>query len=232
LWLTRTELAYLFVLGAMAIVAPVATVCILLPLLVLRMLQGRSKSPMRGRTASAAFFLAIGLAYLLLEMTLLSRLTYLIGDPVQTAALTIASFLVLSGVGSLLAQRMHRPSSRRVRWLMIALVAAGLVQMLLANPISSAAGSFAFPIRALVAVGVIAPVALLMGFPMPLALARLEKSQPALLPWVWGANGFASVFAAPLATAISMSWGFGVTSVIALTLYLMAALTFAYLPEN
>ncbi len=38
------------------------------------------------RAPTASYFAAIGLAYILMEMTFLSRLTLLLGDPVQTAA--------------------------------------------------------------------------------------------------------------------------------------------------
>ncbi|KKL64755.1 hypothetical protein LCGC14_2161850, partial [marine sediment metagenome] len=51
-------------------------------------------TPRRG--ATVGYFAAIGLAYLLVEMTCLSRLTHLMGDAVLAAAVTISAFLLLS----------------------------------------------------------------------------------------------------------------------------------------
>ena len=73
LWLTRTELAYLFVLAA-AVSVTVAAVAMILPLALVRVAQGR-----RGGWATAAYFGCLGLGYLLLEMTFLAHLTLLIG---------------------------------------------------------------------------------------------------------------------------------------------------------
>jgi hypothetical protein len=229
-WVTRAELAFLFVLGAMLIVVPVAAACILLPLLFLR----RSPGPRRrgGTLATAAYFAFLGLAYLLLEMTLLSRLTTLIGDPVRTAALTIATFLLGSGIGSALAQRWGHASLRAVAIFMAGIVVVGLVQLLVIGAVTRSAGSFPLAGRCLVAVVLVGPLALLMGFPMPLGLTRLEGGEATLLPWAWGVNGFASVLAAPLAAAVGMRWGHRAAAVSALVLYAAAALVFRRIPGN
>ncbi len=110
LWLTRTELAFLFVLTAAAVVTVVGAMLTVVPLLLLRDVRHAA-----GRSATVLYFAAIGLAYLLLEMTVLSRMTHLLGDPVLAAALTISTFLTLSGLGSLLAQRIEPGRSALLR---------------------------------------------------------------------------------------------------------------------
>ena len=100
MWLTRAELAYLFVLSAAGLVATASVLLTIAPLLLLRSIR---RSPRKKVTA--AYFGAIGLGYLLLEMVVLSALTHLIGDPIHAAALTIATFLLFSGLGSMLSQR-------------------------------------------------------------------------------------------------------------------------------
>jgi hypothetical protein len=239
-WVTRAELAFLFVLGAMGIVAPVAAACILLPLLLIRLRHRPAERPAdrrRGGTlATAVYFTSLGLAYLLLEMTLLSRLTNLIGDPVQAAALTIATFLVLSGIGSGLAQRFghaHAHVSLRIAaTVMAGIIVVGVVQLLVIGVVTRSAGSLPLAGRCLVAVILVSPLALLMGFPMPLGLTRLERGRSALVPWAWGVNGFASVLAAPLAAAIGMSWGLSAAAATGLLLYAGAALVFRGIPAD
>ncbi len=65
---------------------------------------------------------------------------------------------------------------------------------------------------------------------VPLARARLDRGARELLPWAWGITGFASVLAAPLATAIGMTWGFTIAGALAMVLYLVPTILFLKLP--
>jgi hypothetical protein len=76
------------------------------------------------------------------------------------------------------------------------------------------------------AAALIAPLGLAMGMPFPLGLASLGASRPALVPWAWAVNGFASVVAAVLATVLAIHWGFTAVVILAALLYLLAADTF------
>ncbi|MDY7110514.1 MAG: hypothetical protein SYC29_17930 [Planctomycetota bacterium] len=226
LWLTRAEIAFLFVLVAMMVIAVIGAVLTIAPLLLLRTAR-RS----RGRWATVVYFAAIGLAYLLLEMTFLSRLTLWIGDPVVTAAVTIAGFLVLSGLGSLTAQRLGTRGGRVLAGLVAILILIGAVNVSMLPKAVGLVASFPEWGRCLAALVAVAPLGYLMGFPMPMGLSRVDRGAAALLPWAWGVNGFASVLAAPLATAVGMTWGFSVAAFIALVLYGVAGLVFAGLPR-
>jgi hypothetical protein len=227
LWLTRAEIAFLFVLIAMALIAVIGAALTVAPLLFLRAAR-RS----RGRSATVVYFAAIGLGYLLLEMTFLSRLTLWIGDPVVTAAVTIAGFLVLSGLGSLTAQRIGRRGGGILAAVIAALIVLVVVQLLALPPAVSVVGLLPQWGRCLAALAAVAPLGYVMGFPMPMGLARVDRGAPALVPWAWGVNGFASVLAAPLAMALGMTWGFSFAAVGALVLYALAGLTFARLPRG
>lgn len=227
LWLTRAELAFLFVLAAIGAVTVVGVVLTLLPLATLR-----GDGHVARRTATAAYFTAIGLGYLLLEMAALTRLTLIIGDPITAAAVTISSFLVLSGVGSLIAQWACRQHPGSLPAILLGVVLAATAVLMALNiriPCLLTAGAMG---RGSIAVLLMAPLAVLMGFPMPAALARLDRAAPRLLPWAWGVNGFASVLAAPLATAMGMAWGFRCVGGAAVLMYLLAAILFGRLPGN
>ncbi len=219
LWLTRSELAFLFVLAATVVVTAIGAVSIVLPLPLLR--EGRRHRG--GRLATAGYFAAIGLGYLLLEMTCLSRLTHLIGDPVRAAAVTISGFLLLSGAGSLTAQRIDRGGTRLARYVLGGVAVVGLIELFGLRFAADAAGGLGVAGRTGVALLVIAPLGFLMGFPMPLALCRLERGTPALIPWAWGINGFASVLAPPLAMVVGMTWGIIVAGLGGIVLYGAAA---------
>jgi hypothetical protein len=223
LWPTRTELALLFVLAGMAAIAAAGAVLILLPL---AFLQGLRAAP--GKIPSLAYFGCIGLAYLMLEMTFLYRMTHLVGDSVTAGAVTITSFLVFSGLGSLAAQRLRPPAGA----VAAGLVVVGISGSLLAPWLAGLVGGAPLPARVLVGSALIFPLGFLMGFPMPMGLARAGEASAALVPWAWGVNGFASVLASPLAAALAMTSGFWTAGGAALILYALAGAAFGFLPRR
>ena len=227
LWLTRLELAFLFVVVAAGAVAVAGLLLTLAPVLL-----ARSVRRSRGKLATAAYFTALGLAYLLLEMALLSRVAFLVGDPVTAAAVVLTAFLLVSGIGSALAQRVD--AARRAP---VAAAVAGIavVASLLAVALAALTGwvgGSSVAVRSGAAVVAVAPLALLMGFPMPLGLARLHRGAPSLVPLAWGVNGFASVLAAPLAVLLAMTWSYHVVTFAAVGLYVAAAVLFVTLPVH
>jgi len=220
LWLTRTELAYLFAAAATVLIGVIGAGLTFLPLLAVKRIR---RSP--GKTATAAYFVALGLAYMAIEMTALSWTARIIGEPVSAAALTIATFLLASGAGSALAQRI---TGRRRRAVWLAATGIALWVALLAAivpPLLAWVAPLPLLARALCSVGAIAPLAFCMGMPFPLGLARLDHSAPQLVPWAWAVNGFASVLAPPAATLVAMSWGWSIAAGGALAMYLLAAAT-------
>ena len=224
LWLTRTELGLLFVFAATAIAVLSGALMTLLPIGLVPEIRQAA-----GRWITAAYFAAIGLAYMTLQVSTLSHLIHLIGDPVQAGAATLAGFLLFSGAGSLAVHALGRFLEGKARYLFPCLVLAGFVEIWMGERVVAWAGLFPVEGRILVAVVAIAPLGFLMGMPMPLALRCLQRRFPALLPWAWGVNGFASVLAPPLATAVAMTWGLHSAGMCALLLYGLAAVLFGRL---
>jgi hypothetical protein len=226
LWLTRTEVALLFVIVAAMAIVVAGGMLILAPLPWVRDVHIRF-----GRTAVIVYFTALGLGYLLIELTFLMHLTRMIGDPVLSAAVTIAGFLAFSGAGSMTAPRLASTSDAGVRRLICGLAVIAALLLLASGPIVSASGALPTAARCAAALVMIAPLAFLMGFPMPLGLARLEGAAASAVPWAWGINGFASVLASPLSMIIGMMWGFALVGGAGVAMYLIAAITFARLPH-
>jgi hypothetical protein len=226
LWLTRAEVGLLFVLVAMFAVGVVALLMTILPLLFVR-----SGYAFASLAPAAGYFACLGLAYLILEIAMLSRLTHLIGSPVVAAAVTIASFLFFSGLGSLTAQRV-RMSNTALAVLVISLAVVALLCFVGTGPATRLAGGSPLWIRILIAVALTAPPSYLMGFPMPSGLTRLQHGPDQLIAWAWGVNGFTSVLAAPAATLIGMVWGFSWAALIAVALYLLAIPLYARIPTT
>ena len=217
-WLLRSELAFLFVLSTAVIVTFAGLVLILLPFAFRSDIRRAS-----GRSIAAVYFLAIGLAYLVLEIAFLSGIQRLLGDPVIGGAATVGGFLLCSGLGSLAADRIAAlPGVSLARLAMIPAVLAipvftGLILLALYG------GAWPLGLRLAAALVLIAPLAFAMGLPFPLGLRRFGTRSAALVPWAWGVNGCASVLASPLAMIIAMQWGFVLTATAAAACYVVAA---------
>ena len=218
-WLLRSELAFLFVLSAAAIVAFAGVVLILVPALVRSDIRRAS-----GRSAAATYFVALGLAYLVLEIAFLSGIQRLLGDPVTGGAATVGGFLLCSGLGSLAANRIAAlPGVSLARLAMVPAVLAipvftGLIMLNLY------VGAWPPGLRLASAMVLIAPLAFAMGLPFPLGLRWFGDRSAALVPWAWGVNGCASVLASPLAMIIAMQWGFVLTVAAGAACYVIAGI--------
>ena len=171
LWLTRTEVALLFVLAAGTVIVVVGGIMTLAPLLAIR-----RKEPTAAKGWVAAYFASIGLAYLLLELALLSRLIHWIGDPLTAAAVTIAGLLLFSGLGSLTVQRLKLSSPRWVCCLMLCLITLAVGESMVFRRYANVVGSLSQLTGCAAALLPIAPLGFLMGFPMPTALLRLGRA--------------------------------------------------------
>ena len=222
----------LLLLATLLQALPLALLLVLLPLLALpRAGAGAGeKTVHRGRVG--AYFIALGLAFMLVEIATLSRLTLLVGHPLLAATVGLAGFLLCAGGGSLYAQhllaragaeRLEVDVANTVRRVVF-VIALGMLWQFAVFTATHELGA-GWPVSARAAAGLlgIAPLAFAMGLPFALGLARLARSAPAFVPWAWGLNGCASVLAAIAALLLAMAIGLRATLLCALALYAFAA---------
>jgi hypothetical protein len=176
------------------------------------------------RGAVAAYFGSLGLAYMLLELAVFQRAILFLGEPVTTAALVFAVFLLGSGFGS--ARAPVTATRRDVAHIFLAIL-GGLVLCVAALwLLADALLTLARVPRMVVLAAAMAPLTWAMGRAFPWALRQLAGHER-WVPWAWGINGFASVVAAALATLISVQWGQPVTLAVAVGFYALAAVVAA-----
>jgi len=212
--LTLLDTGYLLLVGTLAQALPLAIVLILVPLLKLPRAERR--------VAPLIYFTCLGLAFLFVEVACLQRYSLYIGHPLIAAAIILSGFLVFAGLGSALAARLG--GGRHLRF-----VAAGIVLLLAVQIVALPPPGTALPValKAAISLAAIAPLALLMGLPFPMGLARLATEAPASIPWAWGINGCASVLSALLAALLAVHFGFTLVLASAAALYVIAAGTWS-----
>lgn len=192
---------------------------IILPARIMR----RRSLPRRGRLRVVTYFSALGLAYVLVEMVLVQKLTFFLGIPSLALAVVLCGMLVFSGLGAGLTTRFAGNPGRATM-----LACGGAAILLLAytfllDPVVGAAMMLPLPARVAITLLLLAPPALVMGMPFPTAIAAFGSKQRDLVVSAWVVNGYFSVLGSCAAVMTSISLGFGVVLTIGALAYAVAA---------
>jgi len=197
--------------AVLAMLLLISIIAVLLFLVVPLMLE-------RGHTHSSAsrllYFVAIGLGYILVEVTFIQRFVLFLGHP--TYALTVVIFLMLlaSGGGSLISRR-WTPLGRAIWLPLLAIIAALLLYVAVLPGLLDRFVGVAFPFKVLISGVLLVPLGLAMGMPFPTGLRTLaipkERSAEHSIEWAWAMNAASSVLGSVLAIVIAIEFGLNIT---------------------
>ena len=197
--------------------------------------SARDDRPRQGGAGSLLYFVALGLGYILVEVTMIQRFCLFLGHP--TYALTVVVFLMLlsSGAGSVASRRLLGATSR-VR-VVLGGIAAGVVGycFLLPLVLASLVG-LPFLVKLLLSGLLLAPLGFAMGMPFPTGLRALAASAGGAeddthIEWAWAMNAAASVLGSVLAMVLAIHFGLTVTLASGAGAYLAAGLALPLLPR-
>jgi hypothetical protein len=199
-------------------------VLILLPL---RMLARRPfQGPVRPmRALVAAYFAAIGVAFMFVEIAFIQKFVLLLHHPLYAVAVALFAFLLSAGLGSRRSQRLSDAAVQRrqaVAAPVVAIIVATLVYAAVLPRLLPLVAALPEAVRIALALALILPLGFAMGMPFPLAVRAVAALERALVPWAWGVNACASVVSAVLATLLAIHIGFTRVLLIAAVLYGLA----------
>ncbi|NUM53062.1 MAG: hypothetical protein HUU46_05410 [Candidatus Hydrogenedentes bacterium] len=184
------------------------------------------KLPRKGM--SAIYFSMLGLGFMAIEISLIQKLTLLLGYPTYSLTVTLTSMLTFAGIGSLVSSRFHG-SVVRFAAVLLTVVAASVAFYRFGLPrVTDTAIGWPLAVRIGLCTAMLAPLALALGAFMPLglrAVAALTDHKDEYIAWGWAVNGFFSVIGSTLTTILSMAYGFSFVLYLALCLYVIATLT-------
>jgi hypothetical protein len=213
-----------FILIPLLVTVTVLTVlCILLPLWL-----KRDSGSFRQAGPLLVFFSAIGVGFMLVEISQLQRLMVFLGHPSYALSVVLFALLLSSGLGSLSSTRMSLLSARGPSlWplllLLVVLLVFGATTPLILNAYQGAIT----PLRILIATLILFPAGFLMGTAFPLGMNVAAIRFPTLTPWFWGVNGAASVLSSVLAVIIALTFGISAAFWTGFSSYCAAALAIA-----
>jgi hypothetical protein len=230
--LPQGEIASLVNLAVLAQAAVIAAFVLALPLFAPGRFAARAEGVVAvgsrlGAMRTGVYFAALGLGFLFIEILLIEKASFLLNDRASAFALVITAMLIFSGLGSLISERAGAAPRLWLAGAGIAIVGWCALMLGVLQPLLLAALAWPFTARVALLVGLIAPVAVALGMPFPLGLARVHAfGVGGLLPWAWALNGAFSVVATPLANLVALSGGFDRVLAGAALLYGIALLTF------
>ena len=190
------------VLGVLLLtVVSLTAACIGLPLALTR-----RRGDLAGAAPHLVFFAAIGLGFMLIEISQLQRLAVFLGHPSYSLSVVLFSLLVSSGLGSLSTSRTPDAAASaktRLLWTLAVLVAFGIATPPVARFFAPAPNTA----RILLSITILMPIGFFMGMAFPLGMGIAMRRAPQLAPWLWGVNGAASVCASVLAVVLAIGAG-------------------------
>jgi len=175
-----------------------------------------------GLPAMLVYFAAIGAGYMLIEISMLLKLQLFLGKPVYTLGIGLFAFLLSSGLGSAVSQRIDlRAPLRPAALAAFGIVAYGLLLRVLWPDVQDATIAHGSAVRAAIAVLAIFPLAFLMGMFFPIGIRLATPRHRAMIPWFWAINGCLSIVGIFGSRVLGLFLGFTAALGVGLALYVV-----------
>jgi spermidine synthase len=212
------------------VAALVAALFLWLPFAVTRR-RNPGGSIVNGRWRLFTYFAALGLGFMLIEISMIQRFALLLGFPTLSLSVSLFTLLIATAVGARSSAVVKRWAGLGLPAVMAALMVVSLVYMAVSESLTDAALSWPQWGRIALVVALLFPVGLLLGVFLPTGIdAALdaagsdEVGRGRLVAWCWAVNGFFSVIGSSVTTILSMSYGFNRALLTGLGLYVVATL--------
>ncbi len=169
-----------------------------------------------------AYFCAIGLGFMWVQIPLMQRFSVYLGHPTYAVAVILFSMILAAGLGSFTSDRIDVENKHR--WLVIipTIIATILLGLTLSlQSVFDLTIQKGLVTRCVVVVIMVSIPAFFMGFCFPIGLRIVRRLADDALPWMWGVNGACSVLASVTAVAISMWGGINYNLFLAIAAYLL-----------
>ncbi|MGE0321334.1 MAG: hypothetical protein AB7K71_20920 [Polyangiaceae bacterium] len=208
---TNVPIGHGVLLGTLLITLLLAFIGIRRPLRMLELPEQLS------RRRAGIYFACLGVGYLLVEVALIQRLSFLLGHPTYGLSIVLSGLLAASGVGAMVSQRLA--SARWLRFAVpcVVLAVAGLSWRVLPTLVGQG-----FGVRVAVSLCAIVPLGFLLGMPFPRGIKLLGARSVQLVPWAFGVNAFFTVLASAVAPMFALVMGFSMLFVLAALSYVAA----------
>jgi hypothetical protein len=192
--------------GEFVVILLLVITCLTLYFILVPLTRTVIKETCRGSAPYWLFFGAIGLGFMLIEVSQMQRLIVFLGHPTYALSVVLFTLLLSCGLGSYTTSKLERPNKDTTARLLLLWIGLAVFGILTPHAISGFSSSTT-PVRIALATAILFPLGFLMGMPFPLGLKMSAGSFGTLMPAFWGVNGAASIYASILAMVIAMNLG-------------------------
>jgi SAM-dependent methyltransferase len=178
-------------------------------------------TPVSTLSAPVAYFCAIGIGFMLIEISQMQRLMVFLGHPVYGLSVVLFTILLFGGIGSTTVGPRF-PEVGAITGRIIALLATLAIAGLLTPVLTTWARSETTSMRIVLSVLLLSPPAFCMGMMFPLGL-NIWRRDTELHPFFWSANGITSMLASVMGMALSIEFGIARTYALGVGFYAVCA---------
>ena len=207
----------------------VALVLLALPFLISRRRSGSPAVSVPGRWRLLVYFAALGLGFMLVEISMIQRFALLLGYPTLSLSVSLFTLLIATAIGARSSDWIQRDTRTRLWMTLGAMWLVGIVYLAVSDPVTERVLAWSEPLRIGLVVVMLFPVGVLLGMFLPTGIDRARAmagdagaDDGRLVAWCWAVNGFFSVIGSTSTTMLSMTFGFDRTLLIGLVLYIVA----------
>jgi predicted membrane-bound spermidine synthase len=169
--------------------------------------------------AGAVYFCLIGCGFMLLEIAMIQKLSVFLGHPVYALGVLLFAFILSTGMGSLLSERLPLT---RMPWALLypllacaAILGTRVVLAILTTQMVTAP----MATKIVASIAAVFPVGIVLGFFFPAGMRLVRSIHPQETPWYWALNGIFGVLSSAFAVFISIFLGISVNFSIAAVCY-------------
>ncbi len=189
---------------------------------------GDDQVPGRGRLF--VYFAALGLGFMLIEISMIQRFALLLGYPTLSLSVSLFTLLLATAVGARYSSWITRLGRAGLPAATAALCVVTALYLVVSNSLTDTALSWSQPMRIALVFALLFPVGLILGMFLPSGIDRATAAaamrpgvdEGRLVAWCWAVNGFFSVLGSAGTTMLSMTYGFTTTAMVGLVLYIIA----------
>jgi len=217
------DIVHLVVTAGAALIFALIFTCV--PLL----FSNAGKARWQGKSSVLLYFSCLGSGYIILQLLFIQIFMKLIGYPLYAYTTVVFTFLFAAGIGSLISEKLQLLEKSRW-WIPFAgIVISTLLLVFYQQVLFDQFLQFPTATRVLISVAMIFPLAFFLGMPFPLGILAVQHKPEGTVAWAWAFNGLFTVVGGIFCAIFSVYFGFRITMIVAICIYLLALLTYRQL---
>ena len=165
------------------------------------------------------YFLLLGAGFMLVEVSLIQKFVFFLGNPLTTFSVILFSLLLGCGIGGFLTQKIEDPL-KKVPKVLFVLCLFMLGVFLGLEKVFLWCFSANNALKAVISFSILVPLGILLGMPFPAGVRELGRISSRDIGLMWGVNGLMSVCGSCSCIIISKTLGFRYAFLSGLVVYL------------